>query len=489
MTKAPFYHRPSWQSLCYASGVFCVIYPLTNAYAKLLDSHVGVANVANLLDTHISFFAPAIITYGLSLPLFVMSFFAINPKHLHTLTHRLILMTLVAGLVFYYFPFKFTFLTDNFDAWGMDWSWAYHILSLLDEPYNQLPSLHVAYALLIGISLYPTAASWHKASCLLLILTCCLIAISTVLTFQHHSYDVLFGIIIALLVYQAERYLSAIHTATIKANIINHLSLAVVWLIIFKTLPSIIHQAPITGIHKILLDMIAYHGCLGFLLVAFSYHRYQNHIPHPLLYFLFNKHQGKFRRYSQCVFIYFYGMYYLMWQLARYGQFLQVSYQTITINQHTDIMAIGRLPNTQINHDFFGQYKHIIWIDMSVELSCPIIHTIKHSQYVYMPMLDVIRYQDCHLAQLTQQCQTIKSMLTANRQKTLLVCQCAMGRSRSIVMMSYLLAYLGHQTPNDIKKLLNRHYPNHRAKPYLNHKLLQRLASPCHTKENHALFS
>lgn len=487
MTKPHFYHsHQSWQSLLYAGGIFAIIYNLTNAYAEIMDNAYGIRHIANVFDKHIGFIAPMIVPYALSLPLFVISFFIIDRKQLSYLTHRLLLLTLISGLIFYYFPLKFSFVMTDFYQWGVDWSWAYQILFAIDKPYNQLPSLHVGFAVLIGTSLYSTLKSWHGLYAWLLMIICFLIAISTMFTYQHHSYDLLAGVLLSGAVYYIERYLSLSYTAILKANIIKYISLAIVWLIVMKTLPTVILQSPITGITKWIFDLMAYHGLICFLLVAFCYHRYNKQLPDKLLRQLFNKQQGKFTPFSQFIFMYFYAMYYLLWQLAKYSQFLQKTYKPINIDNHTDILAIGRLPKSQYDDKFFGKYQAIIWLDISTELSCHITSSklADKSHYIYLPMLDLVAYQDCHLTQLIQQCQSIQKKLSPKR--TLIVCQCAMGHSRSVVMMAYLLAYMGKYSADNIYTLIDKYYPKHRAKKYIEQKNLTtlRLTEPQFTIRN-----
>lgn len=473
MSKAHFYHsHQSWQSLLYAGGIFALIYNLTNAYAQIIDGTYGVPHIANTFDKHTPFIAPMIVPYALSMPLFVISFFIIDRRQLSCLTHRLLLLTIISGLIFYYFPLKFSLVMTDFYYWGVDWSWAYQMLFAIDKPYNQLPSLHVGFAMLIALSLYSTLKSWCGLYAWLLVMICFLIAISTIFTYQHHSYDLLAGLICALLVYCIEHYLSSAYTAILKANIIKYISLAVVWLIVIKTLPVIISQSPITGIASLIIDFIAYHGLICFLLVAFCYHRYKKQLPDKLLSQLFHKQQGRFTPLGQFIFMYFYAMYYLLWQLAKYSQFLQTTHKPIKIDKHTDILAIGRLPKYHYDDEFFNQYEAIIWLDISTELSCHMTGSklADKSHYIYLPMLDLSAYQDCHLTQLIQQCQFIQKKLSPKR--TLIVCQCAMGHSRSVVMMAYLLAYMGKYSANNIYSLIDGHYPKHRAKKYIKHKHL-----------------
>lgn len=66
-----------------------------------------------------------------------------------------------------------------------------------DEPYNCFPSLHVAVAVISGITLYrygPKRIGFRVLTAILIFL----IALSTVLTKQHYTPDVIGGLILAL---------------------------------------------------------------------------------------------------------------------------------------------------------------------------------------------------------------------------------------------------------------------------------------------------
>ncbi|WP_114701948.1 phosphatase PAP2 family protein [Psychrobacter proteolyticus] len=141
-----------------------------------------------------------IVPYSWSLVLFVVSFFLVRTStQLSLLTYRLILATVFACLIFYFYPARFSFhrlITDDWTQFG------YQFLQLVDKPFNQLPSLHVSYAILLGVSLWDVAESkkrWGSMLYRLLLLgICSSIALSTVLTYQHHLLDMFGGIVLAV---------------------------------------------------------------------------------------------------------------------------------------------------------------------------------------------------------------------------------------------------------------------------------------------------
>ena len=186
-------------------GIFYLLYSLSNIYSASLYEHTpnAVHILATSLDSHINFIPTMIVPYGWSLLLFCASFFMVNThKQLTLLTYRLILATLFACLIFYLYPARFSFTRPVITSWV---DLGYQFLALTDKPYNQFPSLHVTYAILLAISLWPLGKHYYVILQLsyrvLLTLVCGLIIISTVFTYQHHLLDVIGGFVLAAVVY------------------------------------------------------------------------------------------------------------------------------------------------------------------------------------------------------------------------------------------------------------------------------------------------
>lgn len=194
--------------LAVALTVFYVLYTLTNSYSSYLYT-VNPAEVhvlATSIDSSIRFIPAMIIPYSWSLLLFCISFFLVQtPKQFTLLTRRLVIATILACVIFYLYPARFSFdrpITEDWTQFG------YKFLSITDKPFNQFPSLHVSYALLLGVSLWPAAnrreAKSNKSHCIgtisyriALVVVCALITISTVFTYQHHLLDILGGMVLA----------------------------------------------------------------------------------------------------------------------------------------------------------------------------------------------------------------------------------------------------------------------------------------------------
>ena len=184
-----------------ALSVFYLLYNLTTLYSVSLYKlyPAKIHNLATPFDDVIPFIPVMIIPYSWSLILFVASFFLVRTAaQLSILTRRLILATVFACFIFYCYPARFSFHRLIPDDWTQ---YGYQFLQLVDKPFNQLPSLHVSYAILLGVSLWDVIESkkiWILSIYRLsLISICTLIIISTVLTYQHHLLDVLGGIVLA----------------------------------------------------------------------------------------------------------------------------------------------------------------------------------------------------------------------------------------------------------------------------------------------------
>ena len=200
-TTHPVSNATRFKHLGIALSIFYLLYNLTTLYSvslyKLYPAQIH--NLATLFDDVIPFIPVMIIPYSWSLILFVASFFLVRTAaQLSILTRRLILATVFACFIFYCYPARFSFHRLIPDDWTQ---FGYQFLQLVDKPFNQLPSLHVSYAILLGVSLWDIIESKKigvlSTYRLLLISICTLIIFSTLLTYQHHLLDILGGIVLA----------------------------------------------------------------------------------------------------------------------------------------------------------------------------------------------------------------------------------------------------------------------------------------------------
>ena len=138
-------------------------------------------------------FMPLFILPYMSIDLFfiVAPFLCRSDRELSVLAKRIATAIIVAGVCFLVFPLRFAFHRPHAVGWlGALFDW----FRGMDAPYNLLPSLHAAL-LLILISVYFR----HTRGLVRIAIMAwfVLIALSPVLTYQHHVIDIVGGFVLA----------------------------------------------------------------------------------------------------------------------------------------------------------------------------------------------------------------------------------------------------------------------------------------------------
>ncbi len=164
--------------------------------ANMLAQQQGVVRHAALsFEADIPFLQWMILPYLSSGLFFCLTFFVVRSQdQLRLLSQRLLLATVIAAFIFVLYPLQFSWPRP---AISSTWcAYLYDYLALMDKPYNQLPSLHVAYCLLFWSALreHVRTRPLRMALATWLLLT----AASTVFTYQHHLLDVLGGSLLGL---------------------------------------------------------------------------------------------------------------------------------------------------------------------------------------------------------------------------------------------------------------------------------------------------
>jgi protein-tyrosine phosphatase/membrane-associated phospholipid phosphatase len=134
-------------------------------------------------------FVPLMIIPYMSIDLFFVAapFVCRSQRELATFSKRIIAAIVVAGICFLLFPLRFAFERPHASGWlGAFFDW----FRGMDQPYNLLPSLHIAFRTILA-QLYArhTRGLWRSASNIWFFL----VALSTLLTYQHHFMDVVAG--------------------------------------------------------------------------------------------------------------------------------------------------------------------------------------------------------------------------------------------------------------------------------------------------------
>lgn len=454
--------------------IFGMGYSLLNAYTNALNQISQIPSILFDFDYYIPFIPMMIVFYSLSIVWFIGSFFVIPIKELPRLAYKIILASLISCLVFYYFPLHFDFQRNNFNYLNINWQAVYYILYIFDKPFNQSPSLHIVFVILIAHSLRHKIKQYHSILQIIFYVFSFLIAISTLLTWQHHFIDIITGIICAMSVIFIENKLYINYHQKIIQSIIKYLVISILGFLMIVTIP-VIFNFPM--IFQAIMKYISYYWLFSFLLLCVIY-IIQNKIHHKTLKLLFNKnHQGRFYFYSIILFMPLIIIYQLMLLIALRFDFWQYQKLPILLNYNDKkiaILATGK-PSKKVFKKMIKNYDKIIYIDTCVEIQNCIVDS--NVVYFYCPMLDLMVFDSTQYQRILDYMIMIRKEIEQSlNNRILIICQCAMGRSRSVAMMGCLLAYFNHLTFDELILILDKHCQNHLAKPYLGQSVIDNLA-------------
>jgi predicted protein tyrosine phosphatase len=138
-------------------------------------------------------FVPLMIIPYMSIDLFFVAapFLCRDERELATLWKRIVFAIAVAGVCFLFFPLRFAFERPQASGWlGAIFNW----FRAMDQPYNLLPSLHIALRTILAYHYAQHTAGILRAASHTWF---SLIGVSTLLTYQHHVMDVVGGFMLA----------------------------------------------------------------------------------------------------------------------------------------------------------------------------------------------------------------------------------------------------------------------------------------------------
>lgn len=181
------------RALIIFSLIFAVVYKFSLWYAS---SFTQTTSFIFSFEREIPFLPWTIIPYLSSGVLFCMVFFLIkNEEKRSIFLRRVVLMTILAGIGFILFPMHYSF--DKPEISNPVFNALFWFLNGIDDPYNQSPSLHVAFSFAFWTVFREIQGRWKILGGIWLVL----IALSTLTTYQHHLIDIFTGSILAHLVF------------------------------------------------------------------------------------------------------------------------------------------------------------------------------------------------------------------------------------------------------------------------------------------------
>lgn len=193
--------------------LFLIIYYANNYHTQSLNVHTSMIST---WDQQIRPIGWMILPYMSSGLLFGLAFLRSQSRaSLQRLSQQTTLATLSAGLIFFFFPLSYGAVDHaNFGVWS---PW-YDVLHTVDNQYNQMPSLHVMYAIILFTAQLPqTTCSkplplklWRPKTwvvTLMLGVWSGLLIVSTLFTQQHHIIDIISALIFsAAIIWLTRRY-------------------------------------------------------------------------------------------------------------------------------------------------------------------------------------------------------------------------------------------------------------------------------------------
>ena len=360
---------------------FSVCYPLCN----LLAAQQSVRrSLALPLDAAIPFVPWMAVPYATSGLLFTLVFFLVRGREaLRVASRRLLLVTVAGCLVFAALPARFgavrPAVADVVPAALFRW------LDLVDQPYNQCPSLHVAYCVIVWLALRPVCRGPLR---ILLGGWLVLVGASTVFTWQHHVADVAGGLLLGAGAAWAVR-----PGATRRTTVAFY----------YTVMAGFIVLAGVAALHS----WTAAWAAASLLLVAAAY---AGRRPG-----LIAKRAGSHPLYAWLLFWPYLSGYWLTWALVRVRERGRPAFV-----QHAPGLWTGRrLTAAEARHLPPG--CHVI--DLTGELSETA--SLRHARYVHLPLLDL---QAPRPSQLRAVLAALARLRAAGEP---VYVHCAMGYSRS----------------------------------------------------------
>ncbi len=173
----------------FMGALFFILYGAANQYAHMTAPH---SSFYGEWERQIPFISSFIIPYMSSDVMFCIAFLLPQTRlELRTLSLRVLFIVVASVLIFVLFPLQFAFVKPQTDSYRFLFD-----LLLADLPYNQLPSLHISFAVVLWVSMRDHLE--NRMVKYVVALWFWLIALSTLFVYQHHFIDLPTGFMMGL---------------------------------------------------------------------------------------------------------------------------------------------------------------------------------------------------------------------------------------------------------------------------------------------------
>lgn len=188
--EAPATLKERFMWVIFMGVLFFILYGAANQYAYIGTPHLSLFME---WERSIPFVPPFIIPYMSSDLMFCGAFLLIQSRlELRVLALRVLAIVTFSVIIFTLFPLQFGFVKPKTD----EYEWLFNLLSA-DLPYNQLPSLHISFAIILWASMRNHISNpFVKYS---IAIWFWLIALSTLLVYQHHFIDIPTGALVGVM--------------------------------------------------------------------------------------------------------------------------------------------------------------------------------------------------------------------------------------------------------------------------------------------------
>jgi hypothetical protein len=408
-------HLPHRLWLLLISLSYFSISYLSTAY--LSANSLSITDYKTGLDDYQIFIDWMIIPYSTSILFYCYSLIATkNRIDLCILFAKLSWAVFIASTFFLLFPAKFSYTTPAID--NEVFLRIYALLHTIDNPYNQVPSLHVIFCVIFYNEFSKLVR--HQTMLFAIRSWLLLIIISTWFTFQHHSIDIFTGLIVGIginfLITKPQHYVASIYL------MISGLSL-----IIANSMQD----------KSLLITVLCCYLWLSFALISIQYQR--NNAQFLI------KSKSKFNFFTWILYAPYILSYQLLWLVNYYKlEGHKLSYEGVTTKVSDTLLVGPRLSTYHLEQ----LPANSVFIDLSAEVAES--SAINQNRYRYFPMLDL---QAPHSSQIIP---AVRAVHSHNKNNQTVYLHCAMGYSRSfLIACIYLIAYKNYSSAEAKNYLLS----------------------------------